>query len=90
MNWSIKVMTVVAASVFLILIVFPETCSAAKGYTVWFFKMSKPIVTVDGKPIRGWLHKTHDGRVVFTRNDTDKPETYDLVFTDNGNGQVLS
>jgi len=86
-----KAMTAVTASAFLVLVVLPGIYSTARGYTVWFFKISSPIITVDGKPTKGWLHKTHDGRVVFfTRNDTDRPETYDLVLTDNGNGSVLS
>ena len=53
--------------------------------------VNQPVITVDGKQTKGRLHKARDGRVVFfTRNDADRPETYDLVFTDGGNAYVMS
>lgn len=91
MKRHVRAIIAVGAGAFLILVVLPGIYSTARGYTVWFFRLSNPIITVDGRQAKGWLHKTHDGRVMFfTRNDGDRPETYDLVFTDNGNGYVLS
>jgi hypothetical protein len=91
MKRSLEATITVFAGVFLVLVVLPGIYSTAMGYTVWFFKISSPVITVDGKQTKGWLHKARDGRVLFfTRKDADRPETYDLVFTDSGNAYVLS
>ena len=91
MKRSVKATITVTASAFLVLVVLPGIYSTAKGYTVWFFQIPSPVLTVDGKQTKGWLHKARDGRVVFfIRNDADRPETYDLVFTNSGNAYVMS
>jgi hypothetical protein len=65
--------------------------STAKGYTVWFIKIPHAVITVNGRQTTGWLHEAHNGNTIFfTRSDSSKPETYDLVFANEGNGQVLS
>lgn len=91
MKRYVGVVAAITAGALFVLVVLPGIYSTARGYTVWFFRVSNPVITVDGKQTKGWLHKAHNGRVMFfTRNDGDRPETYDLVFTDNGNGYVLS
>ena len=91
MKRSVKATITVTAGALLVLVALPGIYSTARGYTVWFFQIPSPVITVDGKQTKGRLHKARDGRVVFfTRNDGDRPETYDLVFTDSGNAYVMS
>lgn len=66
------------------------TYSTVKGYTVWFGRVSRAVITAEGKQIRGWLHSTRDGQVMFfTRADSNKPATYDLVFAPGGRNYVI-
>ena len=65
--------------------------STAKGYTSWFFRVRHAVVTVNGTRSEGWLHRTRDGNVMFlTEHSSGRSATYDLVFTDSGNGYGLS
>jgi len=65
--------------------------STAKGYTVWFIKIPHAVVTVNGRQTKGWLHEANKGNTIFfTRADSSKRQTYDLVFAHEGNGRVLS
>lgn len=79
------------AVVFVILVASAIIYSTGKGYTAWFFRIPNTVVTVNGARTKGWLHSDSSGRAIFfTRADTVKPETYDLVFASGRNGQVLS
>ena len=64
--------------------------SSAIGYTTWFFRISHPIITVNGKPSEGWLHRGRDGNVMFlTERSSGRALTYNLVFADNSTGHVF-
>jgi hypothetical protein len=82
----------VTAGVLFVLVVFAMAYSTAKGYTVWFLRVPDAVITVNGTRASGWAHKTtKDGHTMFfTRADSKKTETYDLVFIEDGNGHVLS
>ena len=65
--------------------------STSKGYTQWFFRVRHAVVTVNGMRSEGWLHRTRDGDGMFlTEHSSGRSATYDLVFSDSGNGYVLS
>jgi hypothetical protein len=62
--------------------------STAKGYTVWFLKIPNAIITVNGAQSKGWLQKANNGGTMFfTRADSIKSETYDVVFAPDGNAK---
>jgi hypothetical protein len=83
--------TAAIAGTFFAFVAFAMAYSTAKGYTVWFIKIPHTVITVNGRQTTGWLHKANNGNAIFfTRADSSKPETYDLVFANDGNGRVLS
>jgi len=50
--------------------------STAKGYTIWFFRVSGS-VTVDGHKTSGYMHaNTKRMALLITRTDEGRPETY--------------
>ena len=72
----------VVASIALLLLSFAAIDSTRKGYLVWFARIPSAAISINGKPAKGWLHGTRDGQTMFfTRADSDKPVTYDLIFT---------
>jgi len=79
------------AGALLIFVVFAMAYSTAKGYTVWYLKLPVYIISVNGKQAKGWLHRaTNERSMYFTRADSSKPITYDLVFVEGENGYVSS
>ena len=91
-----RVKALVKAIVFIVISLFAFAVmalaySTAKGYTSWFFRVWHPHITVNGIPSEGWLHRNRDGNGIFlTEHGSDRSVTYDLIFTDGGNGHVLN
>ena len=83
--------TAAVAGTLFAFVAFAMAYSTAKGYTVWFIRIPHAVVTVDGRQTTGWLHEANEENTIFfTRADSSKAETYDLVFAHEGNGRVLS
>lgn len=79
----------VLGGILLLLLILTAVNSTRKGYLTWFIKVPNALILVNGIPVKGWLHSTREGRVMFfTRADADKPVTYDLVFTPSGEKYV--
>ena len=87
---SAKAIAIIAISLFAFALM-ALAYSTARGYTSWFFRVWHPVITVNGIRSEGWLQKTRDGnRIFLTEHSSGQSVTYDLVFTDSGNGHVLS
>ena len=87
---SVKAIAFIAISLFAFA-AMALAYSTAKGYTSWFVRVWHPIITVNGIRSEGWLHRTRDGNGIFlTEHNSSRSVTYDLIFTDSGNGFVLS
>jgi len=87
---SVKTLTFIAISLFAFA-VLSLTYSTAKGYTSWFFRVWRPVISVNGIRSEGWLHRTRNGNVIFlTEHSAGRSVTYDLVFTDSQTGHVFS
>ena len=87
---SVKTIAFIAISLFA-LVASAVAYSTSKGYTQWLFRARHAVVTVNGMRSEGWLHRTRSGNGVFlTEHSSGRNTTYDLVFTDRGNGYVLS
>ena len=87
---SVKTIAFIAISLFA-LVASAVAYSTSKGYTQWLFRARHAVVTVNGMRSEGWLHRTRSGNGVFlTEHSSGRNTTYDLVFTDSGNGYVLS
>jgi hypothetical protein len=79
------------AVVFLILVASAIIYSTEKGYTAWFVRIPDAVISVNGARAKGWVDSASNGRAIFfTRADSAKPVTYDLVFRQDGKGLVLS
>jgi len=87
---SVKTIAFIAISLFAFA-AMALAYSTSKGYTQWFFRVRRAVVTVNGMRSEGWLHRTRDGNGMFlTEHSSGRNTTYDLVFTGGGNGYVLS
>ena len=63
--------------------------AAFSPYTAWYFRLSDARFTVDGKEVRGSLHRGNRGQTLFlTRRDKSKAESYMISIPQGRRGFV--
>lgn len=62
---------------------------ALSPYTAWYFRVSDARLTVNGKEVRGSLHRGNRGQTLFlTRRDKSKAESYMISIPQDRQGFV--
>ena len=65
--------------------------AAYSPYTAWYFRVSDVRLTVNGKEVRGSLHRGNRGQTLFlTRRDKSKAESYMINIPQGRQGFVLN
>jgi hypothetical protein len=81
----------IAASSALVFVGVAVALSIFSPYTAWYFIVPTAHLTVDGRPVHGWLHRGSHAKVLFlTRQVKGKSESYMVGLRDSRPRLVLS
>lgn len=70
-----------ALTLLLILMTLVAVHGAFSPYAAWYFRVSDARLTVDGKEVRGSVHRSNRGQTLFlTRRDKPKAESYMITI----------
>lgn len=86
-----KIILKLALVLLLALVALVIVHAAFSPYTAWYFRVGNARLTVDGKEIRGSLHRGNHGETLFlTRRDKSKAESYMISIPQGRQGFALN